>query len=216
MEPLTFALKTTRIRSAANSGKSTTCSLRLIAHFRKRGLTRERVLYTYSGVRPLPVTGEKDEQSITRRHFIREHPRLSNLLSIVGGKLTTYRSLAEECVDLIFRKLGRSSPSCVTAKEVLPGAVNFSSVGAEARLLRIYGSRANQITQFNEDPFTAEILFAFKHEFAKTLADCFLRRTMIGLNSDRGLSHLAAAAEIGHKLLGWTEERARHEVENYR
>ena len=90
-------------------------------------LTCDHVLYTYSGVRPLPVEGKKDEQSITRRHFIREHPRLSNLLSIVGGKLTTYRSLAEECVDLIFHKLGRSLPPCTTAKEVLPGGVNFSS-----------------------------------------------------------------------------------------
>lgn len=82
-------------------------------------LTRENILYTYSGVRPLPFTGDKDEQSITRRHFIREHPRLPNLLSIVGGKLTTYRSLAEECVDLIFRKLGKDSPPCRTATELL-------------------------------------------------------------------------------------------------
>ncbi|HET6853109.1 MAG TPA: glycerol-3-phosphate dehydrogenase/oxidase [Pyrinomonadaceae bacterium] len=87
-------------------------------------LTRERILFTYAGVRPLARTDDKDEQSITRRHFIREHPQLKNLLSIVGGKLTTYRSLAEECVDLIFRKLGRSSPPCTTAKEVLPGAVD--------------------------------------------------------------------------------------------
>jgi glycerol-3-phosphate dehydrogenase len=150
--------------------------------FPEAQLTRDHVLFTYSGVRPLPATGEKDEQSITRRHFIREHPRLSNLLSIVGGKLTTYRSLAEECVDLIFRKLGRPSPPCATAKEVLPGAVNFSSIKNPARLLRVYGSRANQVTQLHEDPFASEILFAFKHEFAKTLDDCFLRRTMIGLN----------------------------------
>jgi len=76
-------------------------------------LTRDSILQTYSGVRPLPY------QSSTRRHFIREHPQLSNLLSIVGGKLTTYRSLSEECVDLIFRKLGRDSPPCRTAKEYL-------------------------------------------------------------------------------------------------
>ena len=82
-------------------------------------LTRDSILYTYSGVRPLPVTGDKDEQSITRRHFIRQHPLLPNLLSIVGGKLTTYRSLAEECVDLIFKKLGKDSPPCRTATEVL-------------------------------------------------------------------------------------------------
>jgi glycerol-3-phosphate dehydrogenase len=82
-------------------------------------LTHDSVLFTYSGVRPLPRTSDKEEQSITRRHFIREHPRLRNLLSIVGGKLTTYRSLAEECVDLIFRKLGKYPPPCETAKKPL-------------------------------------------------------------------------------------------------
>jgi len=87
--------------------------------FPNAGLTRESILDTYSGVRPLPVSDDKEEQSITRRHFIREHPQLPNLLSIVGGKLTTYRSLGEECVDLIFRKLGKDSPACRTATEVL-------------------------------------------------------------------------------------------------
>jgi glycerol-3-phosphate dehydrogenase len=77
------------------------------------GLTRDSILDTYSGVRPLP------NQSSTRRHFIREHPQLPNLLSVVGGKLTTYRSLSEECVDLIFRKLGKDSPPCRTARELL-------------------------------------------------------------------------------------------------
>jgi glycerol-3-phosphate dehydrogenase len=77
-------------------------------------LTPASIIETYSGVRPLPVTTDKDEQSITRRHFIREHPRLPNLLSIVGGKLTTYRSLAEQCVDKIFRKLGKQPPPCTT------------------------------------------------------------------------------------------------------
>ena len=76
-------------------------------------LTRQSILETYSGVRPLPY------QSSTRRHFIREHPQVSNLLSIVGGKLTTYRSLSEECVDLIFRKLGKNPPPCRTTKELL-------------------------------------------------------------------------------------------------
>jgi glycerol-3-phosphate dehydrogenase len=76
-------------------------------------LTRDNILETYSGVRPLPF------QSITRRHFIREHPQLPNLLSIVGGKLTTYRSLAEQTVDLIFRKLNKNSLRCRTATERL-------------------------------------------------------------------------------------------------
>ena len=78
-------------------------------------LTTDQILFTYVGVRPLPWT------SNTRRHFIREHPAIKNLLSIVGGKLTTYRSLAAECVDLIFRKLGRPSPPCTTADKPLTG-----------------------------------------------------------------------------------------------
>ena len=152
-------------------------------------LTRDQILFTYSGVRPLPWTRNEDEQSITRRHFIREHPRLKNLLSIVGGKLTTYRSLAEECVDLVFRKLGRQSPACLTAREVLSS------------------------TPPRE--FTEAVVFSFEHELAKTLADVFLRRTMRGLSADLGLGDLEAAAEIGVRCLGWSNERAKREMENY-
>lgn len=181
-------------------------------------LTREQILFTYSGVRPLPRTGDKDEQSITRRHFIREHPTAKNLLSIVGGKLSTYRSLAEECVDLVFRKLGRHSPPCTTAKEVLPGAVNFASFARDfrdARLLRIYGSRAGEVMQLSHDTFTAQVLFSFEQELAKNLSDCFLRRTMIGLDADLGFGKIEAAAEMGKQCLGWSDSRAKREVESY-
>lgn len=218
--------------------------------FPAAALTREHVLYTYSGVRPLPFAKNEDEQSITRRHFLREHPRFKNLVSVVGGKLTTYRSLAKECVDLVFRKLERQSPRCETARLPLPGATDKRSEfslqaalthgklklelrtsapnnGGEMpanvceRWRRIYGSRAKEVADLakrfvGEDPLTGEIVFAFEKEFAKSLADCFLRRTMIGLNADLGLSNIGRAAEIGKKFLGWTEERAQHEVEGYR
>ena len=158
--------------------------------FPDSGLTCDSILFTYSGIRPLPWTRNEDEQDITRRHFIREHPRLNNLLSIVGGKLTTYRSLSEECVDLVFRKLGRESPPCRTAEEVLkPNSVRG---------------------------LTDEVVFSFEHELAKTLADCFLRRTMRGLRGDLGLEDIEEAAEIGVRSLGWSDERARWEIENYR
>ena len=158
--------------------------------FPEAGLTRERILFTYSGVRPLPWTRNEDEQDITRRHFIREHPQLKNLLSIVGGKLTTYRSLAEACVDLLFRKLGRRSPPCMTVREVLKPSV---------------------VCGLDE-----EVVCSFEREMAKTLADCFLRRTMRGLRSDLGLGDLKAAMKIGVRLLGWSDERAKWEVENYK
>jgi len=87
-------------------------------------LTRKSILFTYSGVRPLAYSENADEQSITRRHFIHDHsPRLSGFISVVGGKLTTYRSLAEQAVNLVFRKLGRPMPACTTDKVPLPGAL---------------------------------------------------------------------------------------------
>src|SRR6267142_2628617 len=95
--------------------------------FPQAKLTTNQIFYTYSGVRPLPYIGGKDESGITRRHFIREHPQLNNLFSIVGGKLTTYRNLAQQCVDLLFRKLGKRSPKCSTARVPLPGAIEFAA-----------------------------------------------------------------------------------------
>jgi glycerol-3-phosphate dehydrogenase len=189
--------------------------------FPSAALTPESVLYTFAGVRPLPYTNDADEQRITRRHFIREHPKFKNLLSVVGGKLTTYRSLAEECVDLVFQKLERSSPPCETAKIPLPGAVGKRPLNVCERWRRIYGSRANEVAEVAarlsvENPLAAEVVFSFEQEFAKTLADCFLRRTMIGLNADLGLEELEAAAETGRRWLGWSQERMEREVERYR
>jgi glycerol-3-phosphate dehydrogenase len=133
----------------------------------KAKLTREQILYTYSGVRPLPFTNDKDEQRITRQHFIRAHSCLDNLFSIVGGKLTTYRSLAEQTVDLVFRKLQRNSPPCTTDRKPLPGAnevqsptSNVQSPAAassadilSADLVRT-GSRSDRVGAGEEGSFT--------------------------------------------------------------
>jgi glycerol-3-phosphate dehydrogenase len=61
----------------------------------------------------------------------------------------------------------------------------------------------------------AEIVFAFKHELAQTLADCLLRRTMIGLNSDLGLNACEAAARVARRRLGWSESRVAQELAAY-
>ena len=206
-------------------------------------LTREQILFAYSGVRPLPFTTDADGQRITRRHFIRSHTELDNLFSIVGGKITTYRSLAEQAVDAVFKKLGRDSPECKTVRDPLPGAAtpNFSdfcwgfkhrsSLSPETndRLLRIYGTRAVFIADLVQEDqslaevfdretgaIAAEILFAFEHEFAKTLSDCLLRRTMVGLNSSCGLNAVDAAGKIVQRYLGWLEVGIAREIAAYR
>src|SRR6185295_2324168 len=85
---------------------------------------------------------------------------------------------------------------------------------------RIYGSRAKDVAaladRLDGDTLAAEVVFSFQNEFAKTLADCFLRRTMIGLNADLGLEEVEAAAAVGRQFLGWSEDRAMREVESYR
>jgi glycerol-3-phosphate dehydrogenase len=212
-------------------------------------LTREQILYTYSGVRPLPFAGDKDARAITRRHFIRVHPTLRGLFSIVGGKLTTYRSLAEQTIDLVLKQLPSDidpslrahSGKCATSRDPLPGAAGFGAFGANfkqhsrlpeatrERLLRIYGTRASLLLKliaedeslakvFDSETgaLSAEVIFAFTQEFATTLADCLLRRTMVGLNSSRGLAAVEAAGAIGRKNLGWTERRVEDEIAAYR
>lgn len=191
-------------------------------------LDRSKIVYTYSGVRPLPFS-DKEEKSITRRHFIRQHPRVENLFSIIGGKLTTYRSLAEEAVDLICTRLQRSV-ECTTQKVPLPGGAAEAPGGsAKDRLSRIYGHRALEIKDLIEldqslsevfdvetGAVAAEVVYSFRHELAQTLVDCLLRRTMVGLNSTRGLDAAGPAARIAQLHLGWSAERAEREVNDYR
>ena len=95
--------------------------------------------------------------------------------------------------------------------------------------MRVYGTRANEVLELaSQDPtlaetfndegnaIGAEIVFSFTQEMAATLADCLLRRTMLGLNSSLGIGADLAAAEIARKHLGWSEQRARNEVASYR
>ena len=205
-------------------------------------LTRGDVLYTYSGVRPLPRVNAGEERAITRRHFISQS-RVRGLFSIVGGKLTTYRALAEEAVELIFHTLGKNPPPCQTADAPLPGAAvedfdayrrDFNAQStllpqSTARLLKVYGVRAAEVLRLAQDEaelsqviseetgsIGAEVVYAFREEMAETLTDCLMRRTMIGLNGQVGLDALERAARVAQKFLGWNDGRTSGEVEAYR
>jgi glycerol-3-phosphate dehydrogenase len=212
------------------------------------GLNRESVLFTYSGVRPLPYSPSEAESAITRRHIVHDHSHdreraISGLLSIIGGKLTTYRSLSEQVVDIIFKKLGKPARDSRTADAALPGAPvgAFSDFVRDFKaphrlpdpitnhLLSAYGARADLVMEIAREatdlmkPLTsetavigAEVLFAFQSEMAVTLGDVLLRRTMAGLGSTAGVGEDEAAAAIARKYLGWDETRGREEVSAYR
>jgi glycerol-3-phosphate dehydrogenase len=212
--------------------------------FPQANLSRDALRYTYSGVRPLPCRNDRDPSGITRRHFIRDHaPSLNGFISIIGGKLTTYRNLSEQAVDLLFKKLGGISPQCRTANELLPGAQaeGFASLSERLkadnslpqaildRLLKVYGTRTLEVLALGAsepelmESFSpqsgaigAEVVFSFRAEMAETLTDCLMRRTMVGLNQAAGLDAVLAAASVAQKYLGWSDERSRHEVNQYR
>ncbi len=88
-------------------------------------LTRQDVKFTYSGVRPLPNQDGKKPGSITRKHILYDHSDEGavNLISLIGGKLTTYRHVGEEMVDAVYQKQGRLPPPCMTEEKPLPGAI---------------------------------------------------------------------------------------------
>jgi|BEDMetMinimDraft_2_1075160.scaffolds.fasta_scaffold02305_3 glycerol-3-phosphate dehydrogenase len=206
-------------------------------------LTTKDILYTYSGVRPLPFQDDVPEASITRRHIIHDHsPEIENFISIIGGKLTTYRSLAEEAVEIIEKKLNKPNTRCTTGEVVLPGGVGYDeskllhwlvqhyalSLDCAKRLVRIYGSRVVQIAQYIDAQeiggriqgldtcvLPEEFLFVFNHESAVTLSDALLRRTMLALEEvfDDTKAHKVAKAIA--PFLGWDKQRIAKEVENF-
>ncbi|MEU8103643.1 glycerol-3-phosphate dehydrogenase/oxidase [Nonomuraea muscovyensis] len=207
-------------------------------------LTPGDVLYSIAGIRPLPhTTGVADNAKISRGHTVLDHaPAYRGLLTVIGGKLTTHRALAEDVTDAVLRELGRRPRRCVTRGRPLPGAetsdwpefardfLRHSPLdrARSARLLTLYGVRARRVLDLaTEDPalaetvdkesgaLAAEVVMAVREEGAVTLGDIMLRRTLIGLGADMGLSAAPACAAVAVRHLGWDEERARAEVIGY-
>ena len=210
--------------------------------FPDAALTRKCIHYHYTGVRPLPRREKKAEGDITRRHIIKHHRRIARgCYSVIGGKLTTYRNLAEEMTDRVVRRLGHKGPKCRTASMPLPGAAvektivvdeldacDFISPESRVHLLDVYGSRAIAIRDMvNARPelgdeicphshaIAAEIVFAYEREMPTTLADVLMRRTMIGLSPDLGRAALHKALTIARRHAGWSSARADEEERRY-
>jgi glycerol-3-phosphate dehydrogenase len=207
-------------------------------------LTLDKVLYTYSGVRPLPYAPGVPEWKIPRSHIVLDHAKSGypGLLSIVGGKLTTYRQLAEDATDVVVKKLGRGARKPVSKNSPFPGArttdfgafvENFSHndvllPDTTARLIELYGVRAQNILdmvrelpelQERFDPaspaIAAELIFALETEFAATLTDLFARRTMLAFEPSHGLGGLARASEIVGLHQKWSAADQREQTDEY-
>jgi len=206
-------------------------------------LTPDDVLYTYSGVRPLPYVPATNEWKVPRSHIIQDHgPDHDGLYSIIGGKLTTYRSLAHDTMKVVFKALKQPVPKCRTHKIMFPGALGLNraqvlamlsdlgGLGAETcqRLVDIYGVRAAEIAKLCEqkpdlkqvfDPETgaigAELIFTYDTEFCRTLTDVVIRRVMVGYNSDCGQHAVLTAADILAQHLGWDTATRQTQIDRY-
>jgi len=205
------------------------------------GLGADDIRFTYSGVRPLPYREDGPESAITRQHIIREHSgSAEGLISIIGGKLTTYRSLAEEATDVVCRRLNRRIDSRPTRDTPLPGGaaiekmpalLSSSAPKALERIAAIYGSRIVELAAFCEaEPalcrplvrddtvLAAEIVFAIRQEFAQTLVDLLYRRLMIGLAGELPAALVAEVTDLAAAELGWDDsalERQRADLARF-
>ena len=206
--------------------------------FPRAMLTRRDVHYAYAGVRPLPIQSRKSESAITRRHIIKNHQRSARgLLSVIGGKLTTYRSLAEQVTDRVARMLG-GADHCRTRETFLPGATGLVAARADAgsfeglseegaaRLLGVYGGRTRKVLDLAyEEPalaalldaertvLAAEVAFAVRAEFARHLTDIVHRRTMVGLSPDLGESLAEPIADVAARELGWSDAEKQSQLQ---
>ena len=204
--------------------------------FPKANLTKASIHYAYAGIRPLPYQEEGPESAITRRHIIKVNKKVaSGLISIIGGKLTTYRNLAEQTIDKIEKLKRLKLPKCRTRDTLLPGgwgleraeeklrAMQLLSEAGVVRLLGIYGGRVSGICELshsdeslartldvNDTVLAAEIVFAIREEFAKTLTDIVFRRCMVGLDCDQGRPLYSAIADIAANEFKWnSNEKSR-------
>ncbi|MFF9363687.1 glycerol-3-phosphate dehydrogenase/oxidase [Streptomyces griseoluteus] len=178
---------------------------------------REEVDGAFAGLRPLLDTSEPGAPDSVRTSDIsRRHAVLTSadgVVTVVGGKLTTYRRMAQDAVDAAVAARGLPSPpSSPTATLPLVGAAapeRLRDLPARARLVRRYGTEAPAVLALAErDPALAEpvlpghpvtraeLLWAARHEGALDPADLLDRRTRIGLVPEDRAEALAVAAEI--------------------
>jgi glycerol-3-phosphate dehydrogenase len=213
------------------------------------GLTfgRDQIVYAYSGIRPLPASNASVPGLISRDHSAPvaepEGARPFPIISLVGGKWTTFRGFAEEVADTIIRRLQRSRKA-TTQMMPIGGGKNFpldaaarANWLAEAslalsvdkrrldRLLSRYGTKALQIARhrsaWNDDDrlpdssdySLSEIDYIVRNEFVEHLADIVMRRTMLAMSGSLSTSDLSRIAGIAGPALGWDAQRTRDEID---
>lgn len=210
------------------------------AFFPDARLTRQDVISAWAGIRPLMAAGVEDADpgDASREHAISESTH--GIVSITGGKLTTYRVMAAEVVDVASARLGkRVRRRAPTYNRALPGgdlAYIDEAIAAAERaagdpdlgrhLVHSYGSRWSDVAdeiaapggaERIAGPYTiGEMRYAVRHEMACTIADLLLRRTHLAFETrDHGIESAERIAGGVADLLGWNDKAIGAAVESY-
>jgi glycerol-3-phosphate dehydrogenase len=204
-------------------------------YFPTARLTERDVVSTFAGLRPL-VAGARPEapSEISREDELFESA--SGLISLGGGKLTTYRRVAIKVIDRVARQLRRRFGKRVRARSgteslPLPGGREFgkSLSDGQGRLLHRYGSRTPELLDLAgrmPAPFEAlepgvpdvraEASFAAAAEMARRVEDVLRRRTHVALKAADGGAHAAkATVELMAERLGWIRAKQEHRAREY-
>ena len=201
------------------------------------------VISVYAGIRPLVAPTEASSTTKISREHVVDHP-LEGLISVAGGKYTTYRIMARDAIDAAASDLLRIVPESCTEEIALLGADGYSAllnrVNALAvanslsretitHLLSRYGSIFEEVLAPAKldaslleriDPslpyLRAEVRYAVTHEKALHVSDVLMRRTRIALEvSDRGVAAARVVAQVMAPLLGWDSARSHREISQY-
>ena len=199
---------------AEASGAEITYLCQAMGNYFDRAVTPADVLWSFAGVRPLYGDNERDASSLSRDYKLDLDTRRfgAPVLSVIGGKLTTYRRLAEEVME----RLATYTPSAGrdwTEREPLPGG-DLGEAGLAGlqsdmkreyawlddeltdRLCRAYGSRARVILEgarsetdlgvdFGAGLYEREVAYLMAHEWARSAEDILWRRSKLGLRLDQ-------------------------------
>jgi glycerol-3-phosphate dehydrogenase len=195
----------------------------------------------FGGIRPLIVSSRADTKTLLRDHEV-EHDAESNLLSLLGGKWTTYRLMAQDAIDRAGELLGKSAVS-TTDMHFLVGGENYRfddwqtlqrqySLPADVcqHLMRTYGNRAERIAILTQEkahyaqklteslPFIqAEVVYQVRQEMAVTLRDVLARRWRLELSDWQLTAYLTPqVAKLMGSELGWSETYQTERTASYR
>ena len=216
--------------------------LRHLNRYLTAAVGREQVVSAFVGVRPLLSAGKSgDTQSLSRDYEV-EVDQLSGLISVMGGKWTTYRAMAEDTINVVQEFIGEPVTSSATGEYLLSGARGWNpeywrtlireygvTQPAAQHLVQKFGTHAGRVLALTRvDPnlglllldgfptLRAEVLYAARYEMATTIEDVLLRRSGLQLSSWTGA--IAAApltASILAEELNWNPEFTQTSIERY-